>query len=287
MILRNRVIWSDNGVLKDVSETLNNHISGTLTLPLVAAEDYLFLGADAPFNHRWVEVSTVNAQAAKIDQISIWDGNDWRATAEVIDGTLNSAGTVGFAQSGRIAWVPDKDVPGWARDHTSDTSGHVITGLSSIKVYDLFWARLRFSADLTAGTTLKFLGYKFANDEDLYDLWPEFDTTEARTRFKSGTTTFNLIHFEAAKQVIRDMKSEKVLSFEGQILEWEVLRLPAVHKAAELIYNAYGSDFKDELIEARTRYKESMKVELFNVDRNQNASLDVHERSHRVGSLYR
>lgn len=287
MILRNRVIWSDNGVLKDLSESLNNHVSGSSVIPFVAAEDYLYLGADAPFNHRWFEVKVVNAATAKISEIALWDGSEWKPVVEIIDDTLNSTGTVGFSKSGRIAWQPDRFKTGWARENTNENGITRIPGLGGVTIYDLYWARIKISADVTVGMELAYLGWKFANDEDLYSLWPEFDQTVAKNRFKSGITTWDQVHFEAAKQVIRDLKSQQVLDFEGQILEWEVLRVPAIHKAAEIIYSAYGSDFTVERQEARNRFKESMKVELFNIDRTQDADLNVKERSTRTGRMYR
>jgi hypothetical protein len=78
-----------------------------------------------------------------------------------------------------------------------------------------------------------------------------------------------------------------VIDFEGQVLEWEVLRLPCIHKAAELIFTAYGSDFEEYRQSARNRFKEAMKVELFSVDVNNNARIDPRERSNRVGRLIR
>jgi hypothetical protein len=287
MILRNRVIFSDNGTLKDLSEALNNHVSGNATLPIVAAQDYLFLGADAPFNHRWVEVGTANTNAAKVSEIAVWDGTKWTACAEIIDDTLNSAGTIGFSKSGRLAWVPDKNKPGWSRDDTQAVSGAEITGLETVKIYNLFWVRIKFSADMSGTTALSYLGWKFANDEDLYNLKPEFDTTEARERFKTGITTFDQVHFEAAKQVTRDLKSAQVLDSENQVIEWEVLRLPAIYKAAELIYSGYGSDWEKERLLALEEYRRAMKVDLFNVDQNANASLDVYESNFRQGRLNR
>lgn len=287
MILRNRVIWSDNGVLKDISDVLNNHISGTAVIPFTAAQDYLYLGAAAPFNHRWVEVKTVNALASKISEIAIWDGNTWEPAAEIIDQTLNSAGTLSFSKSGYVAWVPDKSHANWSLSDTSIDGEEFVTGLGSIKVYDLFWVRIKLSADVTPGFELAFLGYKFANDEDLVSLWPLFNTSEAKTRFKSGITTWDQVHFEAAKQVISAIKGEQIADMEGQILDWECLRLPAIHKAAEIIYGAYGSDFADEQADARKKFIDAMKVDLFNIDRNRDARLDPEERTFRQGRLYR
>lgn len=286
MILKNRIIWSDNGTIKDISDLLNNHISGSKVIPFVGAEDYLYIGSDAPFNHRWFELSVFNA-VASVMSVHIWSGSAWTEVAEVIDGTLNSAGDKTMTQSGRVAWVPDKNAPSWSRDDTYRSSGTYITGLSGLKIYDMYWARFSFTGTWTAGTAIDFTGFKFANDEDLESLWPEFATSEAKSRFKTGLTTFDQVHFESAKQVIRDLESTKVIDNGNQVLEWEVMRVPAIHKAAEMIFTGYGSDWKDEAESARLKYKESMRVELFKTDKNANASIDQYERQFRTGNLVR
>ena len=273
-------------MLKDVSDAVNNHASGTLILPLVAAQDYIFLGADAPFNHRWIELGAVNDQASAIT-VAIWDGNAWIDCAEMIDLTKDSAGTKTLAASNRLIWVPDPFKTGWGRDDTKTSSGREITGLGAARIFNLFWARLKFSGDIKATTELKYLGWKFANDEDLYALYPEFDTSSARERFKTGTTTFDQMHFEAAKSLLRDLKAAQVITSENQVIEWEVMRLPAIHKAAELIYAALGSDWADERKLAIESYKRAMQVDLFNVDQDANARLDVRESSFRQGRMLR
>jgi len=287
MILRNRVIWSDNGTLKDISENMNNHISGDQVIPIVAAEDYIFLGSDAPFNHRWIEIETVNDTASRIS-IDIWDGDEWQAAVEVIDQTLNSAGDTTLARSGRLIWVPDKYEPGWLRDDTTNESGSdTITGLGNVTIYDMYWARLSFSADVNVLTELSFLGYKFANDEDLISIYPEFGTSEALARFKDGITNFDQVHFEAAKEVLRNMKATQIIRSENQVLEWEILRTPAIHKAAELIYSAYGTDWLEERTLAITRFKDAMKVKSFYTDQNFDATLSPVELNLRVNRMER
>lgn len=286
MLLKNRVFWSDNGVLKDISNNLNNHISGTEVIPFVADEDAFYFGSEAPFNHRWFETSVVNDQAS-IPSVSIWEGNSWIPCVECIDLTANSAGTTTLTKSDRIIWVPDKQKASWSRDDTNDGSGNVITGLSGVTIYNLFWAKMTFSGDFKATTAIAYIGHKFCNDEDLYNLYPEFNTNEAKARFKSGLTTFDQIHFEAAKEVIRDLKDIQVISSGNQILEWEVLRIPAIHKSAEMIFNAWGNDWKEEQDRARQYYKQTRRLDIFNVDLNSNGMLELKEIQYRSGRLSR
>jgi len=286
LLLKNRFIWSDNGTLKDISNNLNNHISGAQVIPFVASEDAFYFGSEAPFNHRWFEVFVINDQVS-IPSVSIWDGALWQPVAEVIDLTSNSAGTTTLNKSDRIMWVPDKQKASWMRDDTNDGAGNIITGLSGIKIYNLFWVKMTFSGDIKATTALSYVGHKFCNDEDLYNLYPEFNTNEARNRFKLSLTTFDQIHFEAAKEIIRDLREIEVIHSSNQILDWEVLRIPSIHKSAEMIFNGFGTDWKEEQDRARQYYKQTRKLDIFNVDINANGTLDVRELQSRSGRLTR
>ncbi len=286
MILKNRVIWSNNGVLTELSMVMNNHISGSKIFDVNGSQDYLFLGSDAPFNHRWVEVKVANTASLALG-VDYWDGKEWVPVAEVVDETVDATGAKSLSQSGMITWVPDKKKAGWSRDDTKDSSSNVITGLGTITIYDLFWVRLRYTGTASSTTELSYMGNKFANDEDLYSLYSEFETTEAKERFKDGLTTWDSLHFEAAKMVIRDLKSDKVINSGNQILEAETFRLPAIHKVAELIYGAYGTDWKDDKAAAYLAYKQAMAADLFNVDINENALLEVSEVQSRAGRIVR
>lgn len=286
MILQNRIIWSDNGTLKNLSLILNNHISGTQVLPIVGAQDYIYLGSDAPFNHRWLEVVTPNTESLSLS-VEYWDGKNWVTCVEVINETVDTTGTKSFNKSGLITWVPDKKKSGWSADDTNDGSSNVITGLSTVTIYDLFWVRLKFTGTATLTTEVSFLGHKFSNDEDLYSLYPEFETTEAKERFKDALTTWDSLHFEAAKQIIRELKSDRVINSGNQVLEVEVFKLPAIHKVAELIFSAYGTDWEKDKQQALIEFKKAMKVDLFNVDLDQDGRLSPIESKARAGLLFR
>jgi len=286
MILQNRVLWSDNGTLKNLSLIMNNHISGSQVLPIVGSQDYIYLGSDAPFNHRWVEVKVANTDSLSI-AVEYWDGKNWVQCVEVIDETVNSAGTASLNKSGFITWVPNRKKTGWSADDTNDGNGNVITGLDSVTIYDLFWVRLKFTGSASGTTELSFLGHKFSNDEDLFNLYPEFETTEAKERFKDSLTKWDQLHFEAAKQIIRDLKSNRVINSGNQVLEVDVFKLPSIHKVAELIFSAYGTDWEKDKQQALVEYKRAMAVDLFNVDLDQDGRLSSVESKARAGMLYR
>jgi len=279
----NKIIFSDNTVLSDFSVELNDFRTKTATIPVVAADDLLFIGSSLPFNHRWFEVSTVNDQAATISEIAVWDGTEFKDVVQIIDQTLS--GGVTLAQSGYISWTTDKD-ESWLREDTNQ-NGEFITGLENITIYDLYWARITFSDDLNASTALKFVGHKFANDDDLGGWYPDLNTTDAKTQFETGKTTWDDQHFQAANTIIKDLKAKNVIWSVNQILDWELFNQAAVHKLGEIIFRAFGDDFKDDKRDARNDYTAAMKLSLFNIDRNRNARLSPLEKGLRTGFMSR
>lgn len=284
MLLNNRVIFSDNTVLKDLSINLNNFKSGTDVLPIVATEDFLFLGSELPFNHRWFEVSVVNALASVVS-IQIWDGNAWEETVDIIDQTVVAGAAL--AQSGYISWVTDKD-DSWAQEDTVDRNNvENITGLGDVKIFDLYWARMKFSADLTPTAALKFMGNKFSDETDLGLFYPDLITDSAKKQFEVTKIDWKDQEFKAAEEIIRYLKSHKVVKSSNQILNWEQFNNASIHKVAEIIFRAYGDDFADNRKVARTDFKEAMDQEIFQIDKNRNARLDDRERFRPVGLLFR
>ena len=126
-----RVIYSKNGTLSDLSNTLSEFISSSATLDFETSTDYLYLGSDLPFNNRYLYVSTANDQAA-ILSIEYWTGTAWKAVEDVIDET--SVSGVSLAQSGTISWQMPLYETSWNYD---DTSRMTSTELSTLNIYNL------------------------------------------------------------------------------------------------------------------------------------------------------
>lgn len=282
MLLNNRVIWSDNGVLKDLSIPLSDFLSLTATIDFKASEDALYIGSDMPFNHRWIEVSTAN-DVASTPTVSLWDANRvWTPVVDTVDQTAISGVTL--AQSQIIAWTPDR-FKSWMKEiSTEDMTG---SGLTSLKIYDLYWAKLTFSSDLKTTTALKYVGYRFSSDEDLLSEYPSFASTELMTAFKAGKTTWNDQHFIAAEYIIQDLRVERIVWSKNQIIDWAQFKSASVHKTAEIIFRSFGNDYKDEALASNIAYKSAMKVKSFNIDQNANATLDAAEKFSSVEYLSR
>ena len=283
-----RVIYSDNGTLIDFSTELENYYSGSKSFDLVAAEDYIYIGSDFPFNHKYLKMDgvNVNSDVAVISDISYWTNNrEWVSAVEVIDETKLDGKT--FGQSGYITWVTDKE-DSWYREDTSGTkTNQEVQGLTDIIIYDKYWIRITFSADLTAGTAVSWLGNKFSDDYDLGSEFPELNTTAALSAFKSGKTDWEEQHVRAAQIIINDLKKKNRIDHGNQILERNDLTLMAVSKLAELIYVAYGDDYADNRTAAKNEYIERLNSTFPVIDKNLNARKDRKELSVTFGEILR
>lgn len=279
MLGNSRFIFSDNGTLNDYSHIFNDFSSQTQTIPVVAAEDYLYLGTDLPFNHRWFEVSAVNSNAS-VASVEIWDGNSWVSAVDVVDQT--SSGGVAFAQSGYVSWSVDRN-SGWGQESTTED----ITGLTTAKIYDLYWARLSWSADLSASTALKFIGFKFASDNDLGAYYPDLNLSGTKTAFESGKTDWNEQHFLAAEEIIRYLRKKNIIWSRNQILDYNQFNLAGIHKVAEIIMNSFGDDFEDNRNLAKQKFYESINLGIFRTDRDEDGRLEEREKRDYAGLVRR
>lgn len=267
-----RIILDDNGTLVDKSVDWNNFKQNTATLPIVSAEDKLYIGSEWPFNHRYFDVSVVNSQAASVS-VELWDGNSWNAAVDVIDQT--ASGGVSLAQSGYISWNQDIDSVRWNLEDDSED----VTELSTLRIYDKFWARLSWSADLDVTTALNYVGFKFSEDADLDVDYPDLNLSTVKDAFQSGKTDWNEQHFRAAEEVLHYLRSKNMIWSANQVIDWEQFNLAATHKVAEIIMSSFGDDYEDNRKLSRKRFFENINLGAAKrLDVNQDAVMDPRER---------
>lgn len=274
MLTSQRIIYSNNGTLSDMSYDLNDFLSDTQTVAVVAAEDYIYIGSEHPFSHRWFEVSTANDQASVVS-VDVWCDSSWNAAVDVQDDT--SSGGVSLARSGIIQWTIDR-TKSWAKEYDSND----ITGLSGTKIYDMYWVRLSFSADLGVSTALKYIGFKFATDTDIAARYAMLDSTAVKSAFASGKTDWNDQHFLAGQALITHMKRKQLIWSPDQLHEWQLFNEAATHKAAEIIFSNFGDDYEDDRNRARKYFLEAMDFKQYKVDSNQDGVLDEGEQQRTV-----
>lgn len=276
--MKRRIFYSDNGALNDFTPELARYPIGAQTMTFVAAEDYIFIGSELPFNHFYIKLgTTVNLNAANM-AVSYWDGSQFRSVVNLIDETS------GLSQAGYVTWLTDRD-HGWIREDTNH-GGNSVTGLTSIEVYDLYWLRIGFDADLTADLDLNWIGQKFSDDDDLGGEHAELVRSGFISSYETGKTDWEEQHVIAAELIADDLIEQNVIVAKEQILYRENLRRASVKKTAQVIYTGMGRDYYDDRDQAKKEYENRINKAVPETDKNRNARLDLNER-YETGRLYR
>ncbi len=283
-----RLLHEDNTTLEDKTVDVNNYYSGTPTMDIVAADDYVYIGSRFPFNHLYFKFGTANTAASTIT-LTVWDGSAWASTKELFDETLSSGASWG--QNGYISWSTDK-ATAWGREDTQDASGtELVTGLGSLQIYDHYWIRLAFSADLDAGTTLSWVGHLFSDDNHLGAKYPDLVRTNTMNGWDDtdSKSSWEEQHVTAAKEILQELKTKKVIFGAGNILDKSDFRWAAVHKVAEMAYDGMGTSFEDNAVKAMTKYNEALINAIGSavIDKDMDAQPDRDELGFKQGKLTR
>ena len=276
MLTSQRVLHDDNGTFNDISQYVNNIFSETVAIPLVSAEDKLYIGSELPFNHRYFDVSTANTQASTVSKVEQWDGNSWEEAVDVVDET--SDGTNAFAQSGRISWTLERN-KSWSKEDTTED----ITDMTSLKIYKFYWARITFTGSFDATTALNYVGFNFADDNDLAGLYPDLVLSSTIGAFKSGKTDWDEQHLLAAEEIIRYLMKNRRIWSGNQILNWEQFNMAAIHKVAEIILASFGKDFEDRRQLAMSKYLQAINMGVMELDMDEDGRKDEFERRPSLG----
>lgn len=280
MSLVKRVYLSDNSTITELTDDIKRYADGSsVVADIVAAEDYLYIAQIYPFNHFYVNVSTPSVTTSNAITIEYWDGREWIEAYETIDTTR------GFTRTGFITFIP-KDNKGWTSESTNN-NGDQITDLTTIKVYDMYWARIKFSLDIPAGFTLKYIGQKFCDDIDLGTEFPSLVSSSMYAAYGPSKTNWDEQHCLAAELISDLLIKLEVIENSGQILVKERFTKASVMKVAEIIFNSLGDDYIDQSDKASAQFKERMNLSIYMVDKNKNATLDIKERDNRTGFLSR
>lgn len=243
------------------------------------AADAFFLAVDFPLNHLfWKMGSVLNTEDATFT-VQYWTGTGW---ADVVH--LNDY-TQAFKASGVMEFTPDMNAA-WCRSN-SNSNGSSIPDLSDIVVYNQYWLKITSDIDLTALVELAYIGHVFSEDADLYSEYPIFNDATFRGAYESGKTDWEEQHVKAAELLIQDMIRKNIILGPEQILERSILMPAAVCKTAEIVFGAFGNDYRDEKKDARTEYDKRIDLSIFKTDKNNNAIKEPGENQAKVGWLSR
>lgn len=271
MFINNRVIFSDNAVLEDLSAILSDPHAGKKSLAIVAAEDALFIGSDLPFNHRFFMLAAKNTLAGSVS-VSIWTGEEWAACEDVQD--LTKVDGIPFARSGLIRFALPTNV-GWGKEYASAD----VTGLTGTKVQNCYWAKLTFSAAFAFD--LEYIGFRFAKDSDLNTYYKDLLLPQMMKDFNHGIPMMNWdkVHVAAAEEIIKKLRKEEIIYSPNQVLDPETFTDAACHKLAEMAYSQFGESRLTKLEYAQEKYAEAMAMRVFNVDSDGDGRLEPCEKT--------
>lgn len=274
-LFNQRVLYDDNGTLTDISLKVNNYRTGTESFSMVAAEDAIYIGQPLPFGNRHINLgASVNANAATLS-VEYWDGTQWVPALDVIDET----GAQPFAQSGYISWKVDRDDSGWQWEEKSKDITELASGP---QIYDMYWARIKTSADLQA-VDLNFLGHFFNNDDELFSWYPALNNYQLFDAFEptqaSGTKTdWNEQSLMAAEYIINRMMGEGIAITGGQVLDTRKLGNAGIHKTAHIIFSAMGDGYEKDAAIAGNAFEKAFNLKNFGVDADGDGHVDSTER---------
>lgn len=277
-MLRNylRVIYSNNGTLTDISNKLQDG-GGGYAERLTLNEDYIYIGQQMPFNNIFAWMSVVNSVQAGLT-LEYFDGASWRAAVDVLDGTE------GFTKTGCIQFVPDK---AYEWDYVEDTSEVSDTfALKTLKIYNLYWLRIKASATLSNGTEWKRLTYAFCLSSDLATHMPEIDNyMEAWGGEEKEDWIPEII--AASEQLVIDLKGRGMVIHPGQILLFDDVSYAAQMKTLSNIMVELGPAFDERRAERLKAYNSALSIKRFTLDKNKNARIEKSEEFMSIGSIVR
>lgn len=276
-----RVLYSDNGTLTDYSLASQTK-SETIALPMVAAEDYLYVGQYLPFNNLFFEIETANDQTASFEVEYFVSGKtEWRSAVDLLDATKTSG--VMLAQDGVLQWSPDRDEQQWKLSFEPDQDGPL--ELASTEIYNLYWARFKPSADLNTLTALKRLFYKFSTDEQLEAIEPEINNY--LPAWETGKTNWTDQLILASQHVVMDLKSKGLIRDRGQVLRFDDVNLITAYRCLMHIYSVLGVSFESKRQMAEMEYNKLFKNQSFTFDQDDDAFVDRREIHRSKGQLVR
>jgi hypothetical protein len=171
------VIKSDNGAFLNVTNAAADFTRDNFLFTMVAAEDYIYVGLDKPFNALYVEFVTPNINPADLT-VEVYNGSSW-VTASPDDETN------GFTRSGFIFF---------------DKSAMLKT---SVNANERYYVRLVPSVDTTA-MSFRGINMIFADDSDMVSEFPEILNSNL---LPAGQTSHILTHVASRNHILHNLRN--------------------------------------------------------------------------------
>ena len=259
-----RVLFKDVSSISEITKQINKFKSDTYQM-IMTPDDAIYISSDFPLNHFYVKMGELTNGIDSEMLVEYWSNIGWAPVANLNDYTYSLNG------SGFIEFTPSKD-ESWLRQDTN-SQGSLITDLESIKIYDQHWIKISFSIELEQ-VDIEWIGNKFSDDYDLFSEYPIFNDETFLTSYEAGKTTWEEQHVKAAELIIQDLKRKNIILGAEQILDRDILMPAAVSKVAEIIFNAFGNDYRQQRDDAKLEYAKRIDLSKFVIDTNGNAIKD-------------
>lgn len=260
------VLHDDNGSFVDHSIDATDFNIDSFGMPLVAAEDYLYVGLYKKFSFFFVDFEVKNTASATFSG-EYYNGTSWVALSDFIDRSK------GFTRAGFMEW--DLDQEDWAE--------------TTVNSKEMFWVRFKPDADMDAGTELSGLGIVFANDDDLRE-----EVNQIEKYLPSGKNSFIQYHQTVKKDMVqlinnRGRKKQKAalqgldMVTEFDLLRPEELRQAAKYRALEKIFFQISDNVEDKYYQRYLDYR-AMATDAFDlfyltIDTNDDGEISVREKN--------
>lgn len=272
--LNQRIFHSSASGLEDLTTRVNDYRSGCYELNYVQG-DYLYIGSDMPFNHKFFDIKTDNTVEAKAC-VEFWNSKCWTKAVDLIDQTGD--GDTPLQGCGNLTWIIDCKCPSWCPECKSED----VEGLEDTCVCNMYWIRVSWDQDISA--EINHIGYNFSDDNELLSQYPSLCDQHFMNCFvpklpKGTKTDWKEQSYVAAECIIKELRSCGVVWSPANILDWESLQGASVHKTAEIIFSALGQPYEYNRKLAEEKYNKCMEIKsVVTDDKNKNSVLEGTEK---------
>lgn len=247
----------------------NQELSASI-VPALLSTDYLYIGQYFPFNNFFYYGNIANANDSDLT-IQYWTGKEWRSAVDILDGT--KVGNKTFARPGVIQFSPYK-TQGWQKiNYTSDSNSP--TEMQTLEIYNLYWIRIKVSADLSALTSFYEMSYAFTSTDQLNT--KDVEIGQYYASFVNGKTDWIREIVTSSKDVVNYLKGLDLIVHPGNILRFDDVSLATTFKTLSLIYQNLGPAYEKRMLKADADCKAALNIKNFTFDLNDNGQVDEKE----------
>lgn len=271
------VTHDDDASFVDKTFEARSYSGDSFGLELVSAEDYLYVGLYKPFNSIYVEMATANTNANTL-ALEYFDKDALAFTSlDLLDESK------GFTRSGFLTFQKPVDAQNQNAWATTTVNGD-----------ELYWIRLKPSADHSVGTIVQGLNIVFSNDDDLVE---ERSNIVSKHASNQPTGSWILKHQAAKKEIIQKIRDKGNMKFRSNdnrphlrfadINEFDLLDFTQLRQASKFLvlskiflfelsdeeddkYFMVGKDYED-------KFKSAMEVFFLSLDKDDDGIQDASE----------